>query len=432
MVAKPYGWEVGKPAPPLPDHTRTKHDVLRQYTERYLKIVTQTPSQRELNFTVVDGFAGGGRYTRNGLTIAGSPLLLIETVRNVEAALNLSRSNGFKIKADFFFVEYDPKTFEYLSETIYQSQYATAVGNWVHLIPGDFNIRAHDICERIKIKGTAHRSLFLLDQCGWGRVALETVRAIYHGLKHSEIFLTFSVDSLIDYLSDRTSDLGAAVAAELDDGFVRDLVRIRESEQVGWRALIQHGLYGHLRRQLDVKYTSPFFLMSAQSHRALWFLHLSKHWKARDEIGFIHWDAASGSVDHRGDPGFKPLGFTPERKRNPDQLTLDFGFDEAAKARSRTALHGQLCDTIIRMISSEGHAPSVERLFDANCNDTPVTSAMLKDAILTLRAEKELIIRREDGRVKGTGLTLSLNDRVERPTQPAIPGLLNKRDAGDR
>ena len=429
MVGKPYDWVVGKPAPPLEDHTRTKHDVLRRYTERYLEIVTQTPSQRELNFTVVDGFAGGGRYTRGGLIVPGSPLLLIEAVRNVEAALNASRSNGFKIKADFFFVEDDTKTFEYLTETILQSQYAEAVGNWIHLIKGDFNTHVHAICEHIKKKGTAHRSLFLLDQCGWGQVALETVRAIYHGLKHSEVFLTFSVDSLIDYLSDRTSDLGAAIAAELDEGFVRDLIRIRESEQVGWRALIQHGLYGHLRKQLDVKYTSPFFLMSTQSHRALWFLHLSKHWKARDEIGLIHWDAASGSVDHRGDPGFEPLGFTPERKKNPDQLTLDFGFDELAKTRSRAALHGQLCDTIVRMIGTEGHAPSIEHLFDANCNDTPVTSAMLKDAILTLRSEKELVIRRADGRVKETGLALTLNDRIERPGQPPIPGLLGTRNA---
>jgi hypothetical protein len=167
--------------------------------------------------------------------------------------------------------------------------------------------------------------------------------------------------------------------------------------------------------------------MSTKSHRALWFLHLSKHWRARDEIGLIHWDAASGSVDHRGDPGFEPLGFTPEIKRNPNQLALDFGFDELAKQRSRLALHAQLCDTIVRMLNVEGHAPSVEHLFDANCNDTPVTSAMLKEAILTLRAEKELIIRREDGRVKDTGNSLSLTDRMERPGQLVFPGI-NKRN----
>jgi hypothetical protein len=84
------------------------------------------------------------------------------------------------------------------------------------------------------------------------------------------------------------------------------------------------------------------------------------------------------------------------------------------------------------MVSVEGHAPSIEHLFDANCNDTPVTSAMLKDAILTLRAEKELTIRRADGRMKETGNSLSLNDLVERPRQPLIPGLLNKRGTAKR
>jgi GMT-like wHTH domain len=124
-------------------------------------------------------------------------------------------------------------------------------------------------------------------------------------------------------------------------------------------------------------------------------------------------------------------GFTPERQKDPSQLTLDFGFDEFAKNRSRAALHEQLCDMIVRMIGAEGRAPSVEHLFDANCNDTPVTSAMLKDAILALRTEKELVIRRTDGRVREIGFTLSLSDRVERPGQPPIPGLLKKRNAAN-
>src|ERR1044071_1103455 len=274
MVEKPYGWTQGNPTPPLEDHTLAKHNILRRYTQRYLEIVTQSVHQRELRFTVVDGFAGGGRYIRDTIIVPGSPLLLLETVRQVEASLNGARTKGFRIKADFFFVEENRLTFDFLSQSIRESEFASEIGRSIHLLNSDFNAEADRIIAAIQKKGTAHRSLFLLDQCGWGQVPLKTVRKVYHGLKSSEAFLTFSVDSLIDYLSDKTSDFRAAIAAELDDGFIRDLIKIRETEQIGWRALIQHGLYGHLRGSIEARYVSPFFLMSNKAHRALWFLHL--------------------------------------------------------------------------------------------------------------------------------------------------------------
>jgi three-Cys-motif partner protein len=96
-------------------------------------------AQRELNFTVVDGFAGGGRYKRDGVIVPGSPLLLIETVRQVERSLDSARSNGFKINADFFFVEDDPTTFDFLTQSIRESNHASDISRSIHLIRGDFN-----------------------------------------------------------------------------------------------------------------------------------------------------------------------------------------------------------------------------------------------------------------------------------------------------
>jgi hypothetical protein len=54
-------------------------------------------------------------------------------------------------------------------------------------------------------------------------------------------------------------------------------------------------------------------------------------------------------------------------------------------------------------------------------------TAMLKDAILTLRSESELVIRRADGRLKITGSSVLFGDRLERPRQQAFPGLLSDR-----
>jgi len=167
--------------------------------------------------------------------------------------------------------------------------------------------------------------------------------------------------------------------------------------------------------------------MSRRSHRALWFLHLSKHWKARDEIGLIHWATASGSVDHRGDPGFRSLGFTPERRSDPGQMTLDFGFYERAKLRSWDALNQQLCDKILGLIELDGEPPTVAEIFERHCNDSPVTSLMLKESILSLRRERELVIHKPDGRIVEVANKISFADRISRPDQRILPGLIVKR-----
>ncbi len=199
-----------------------------------------------------------------------------------------------------------------------------------------------------------------------------------------------------------------------------------EAEQVGWRAVIQHALYHHICDRLAVRYASPFFLMSQPSHRALWFLHFSKHWRARDEIGRLHWQAASGgAIDHRGGPGFRSLGFTPARRRDPGQLLLDYDFDTAARDRSRATVDEQLGDLVIAAAAEAGgRPPSVAELFNRHCNDTPVTSDLLCDAIRTRRDAGDLLVRRDDGLPRRRGTRIALTDRLELGREPPLPGLL--------
>ena len=57
------------------------------------------------------------------------------------------------------------------------------------------------IIKFIKQKGTAHRSLFLLDQYGWSDVSFKTIRKIFSELANPEILLTFAVDALINFFN---------------------------------------------------------------------------------------------------------------------------------------------------------------------------------------------------------------------------------------
>jgi three-Cys-motif partner protein len=86
------------------------------------------------------------------------------------------------------------------------------------------------IIEHIRNKGTAHRSLFFLDQYSWSDVRLETIRTILGVLRNPEILLTFAVDALIDFMSTKTTETQALMNIDLMREDARALMAIRHSE----------------------------------------------------------------------------------------------------------------------------------------------------------------------------------------------------------
>lgn len=77
----------------LEDHTKRKHDILREYFGRYLSVRCQFPHQQRFRLAVVEGFAGGGRYSCGA---AGSPIIFLEELQAATEAFNLKRAaEGF-------------------------------------------------------------------------------------------------------------------------------------------------------------------------------------------------------------------------------------------------------------------------------------------------------------------------------------------------
>jgi three-Cys-motif partner protein len=407
-----YRWNPDDPDQ-LDDHSFAKHSILKAYLRRYLEVLTKNFQQRELTFTVVDGFAGGNLYKRNGLLVPGSPGIFIDTVKTVEQEIAQQRPHGFTIKVDFFFIETGRRPRELLQDTIRSGPFASDIGNSIHIRGGSFVDHADEIIKRIQAKGTARRSLFLLDQYGWGKVPVELVRRIMTELDGAEVFLTFAVDALITYLTDKTSELNAAARIGLTDTVVQQLLGMGER---GGRALVQHGLYEHLREEVGARHATPFFLHSLASGRSLWFVHFSKSWRARDEIGQIHWNAAQGLVDHRGDPGFHSLGFTPERVRDPNQFTLDFAFDEPAKKRTAEALTSQI-PSLVETMTRSGGPPTLRGIFENHGGPTPVTLPMLRQHLAQMHEEKELTVRASNGKERRAGVFIKADDTIERAAQ---------------
>ena len=418
MAKNNYAWRIGDPQPLIGEHSLAKHRILRQYLRRYIEICTATPVQERLNLTIVDGYAGGGRYLFDNRDVQGSPMILLETIAEMQDKLNRARPKGFQIRTDFLFVDLDRRHTDYLRAEIEASPFKHMIGDTIHIWTDDFNERVDDAIALVKKRSPQKgRSLFLLDQNGWSQVAFRSMRRILGALEKAEIFLTFSVDGLIDYMSEEHLKRRSYYDIDADPDFVREMLSNKE-EGAGWRTLIQNELYKHIKDATSAEYYSPFFIRSPDAHRSYWFIHLSRHREARNVIGNIHWEETNTSL-HHGGAGLQALGFS--KSSDPKQLMLGYEFDEHARAQSKKVLQDQI-PRIIREAIDADLAPSLEQLFGRECNDTPVTRELFEEVLVGLREEGELRIEDVYGKDKPRAQTMNWSDRIVLARQPTLFG----------
>jgi len=415
VTRKHYDWRVGEPLPILGDHSVAKHEIFEQYLGIYIERLTRTFSQTMLNLTIVDGFCGGGLYRYRGAEAEGSPLRLLRAVEEADKALNAARIKGFVVRADFVFVDENADHVAFLRDLLIKRGYGARLGADIFLQCSTFEDACPGIIARIQAKGTAQRSLFFLDQYGWSDVRFATIRSILSQIKNPEILLTFAVDALIDFLTEKRTESTALLGLDLQREDVRALLELKNGD--GWRYLIQNGLYRHVQSQTGASFYTPFFIHSVESHRSYWLLHLSSHRQARDEMGKLHW-RINNHFQHHGGAGFHALGFNPSRDLRQD--LMQFMFDDDARARSDAAVLDQLPRMIHAANQGDLGGLVVEQLFAGNCNDTPVTSDILSSQLRLLRDEGELMIVSGEGKEKPRAKTIAWDDRLILPRQRSM------------
>jgi three-Cys-motif partner protein len=416
MSKSHYHWKMGESLPKLGQHSRAKHRILDRYIRRYIEVCTATPVQEKLNLTIVDGYCGGGRYQYLDEEVPGSPLVLLNAISEMENTLNNLRPKGFEIRTNFVFIDLHRYHTDFLRAEIEASPFKDKLDKSIFIWTADFNDRVDDAIARVRtLSPTRGRSIWLLDQYGWSDVSFSSMRKILGELEKAEIFLNFSVDSLIDYMSEHHLEKKGYRDIELDQGFVRELITDK-GEGPGWRALIQNTLYSHLIEKTGAQFYSPFFIHSTEAHRSYWFLHLSRHREARNVIGNIHWQENTISL-HHGGAGLQALGFA--RNADPRQMDLPYSFDDNALARSRSTLMDQIPRKIRSAIDAD-LAPSLETLFGSHCNDTPVTREIFESVLLDLRDEKEIIIEDSSGNAKPRAQSLAWTDRIVLARQQSL------------
>lgn len=422
MATGGYGWSLGEPLPIIEDHSRAKHDVLRAYLVNYLRILAQHPRSEGVRVTLVDGFAGGGRYrTETGDEVSGSPLVLLEALQEARALVAVDRKQRsirtpYVIDARIHLVEQNRSTCAFLQQVMADSPLARAPDTQVTIHKGDFHQALPGILKDIQDRQRRNgRSVFILDQYGWSQVNLDAVKQIFSALPFAEVFLTWMIDNLINFLSEQTVDklnpalqrtgLGQAITAE-------QLLAIKQSDagldgDLTWRRAIQTLMTGQIRTSSGAAFSTPFYIVPRNSRRGYWLLHLARHWRANEEMKRIHWE--NNNLHHPGGPGFNMLGYLG----NHGQLTFDNRFDEHAHQATQDALRQDIPQRITQLNSPVRFGDLVQ----LTANETPARLDQIRDAVFALARERQLIVTTQAGATRRGAHSIASDDLVELPTQ---------------
>lgn len=425
MPKREYEWTDIDNPPIIARHSLNKHEVLKCYLERYLSKL-YAKAHDYARFSIVDGFAGGGIYRRadTGSIHYGSPIIVMQTVSSMSKILEDRYGKKVELRPRYYFVEKKKKFLKTLSTVLERLNLQPEVDGKGGLIREIFEKAVCKIIEEIKSEGRTHKALFILDQYGYADVPKATLNHIFTSLPNAEVFLTFAVDWLIDYLSAkperidecrmRLQKLGIEIGVE-------EIIETREGSPFG-RFLIQELLSEELSRACGAEYFTRYFIQTEnvkgkQSHRTFWLVHMSRHHIARDEMLKVHWESANHLSVHSGavgidERGLGILGYSTHHDDRLGQYNLEYEFDHVAEKLSIDELL-----KVIPHIIWDRKAISFSSLIGEIGNYTPINSEILKRVIDVLLSNKDIAARGANGVVRRKGSAIHWDDIIEAKTR---------------
>lgn len=410
-----FRWHPDERPPPIEPHSKAKLDVLRSYLRAYFDRLNVSPNREEFKLDLVDGFAGGGTFTKGNVTISGTPLIMLEESKAAITRLNRNRKKPLNFDCKFYFVDKDAAHTDHLRKILKELGYAVN-GEEIVVRNSPFEEEVDNILTAIRSRQPrAGRAIFLLDQTGFSQVSLGLVNRIFRELASAEVILTFAADALLNHRAMTPAYIKMLAPLEFTESKVEDLIQLKNGD--GGRALAQRILRDHIRSVTNVPYDTPFFIRPHQSRRALWFLHLSRHPTARDVMIQRHWELQN-RFEHYGSGDFAMLGWDALRS---ETLPL-FNFKEKDAEQMRVQLLESIPAELFSLVS-EGPI-SVDTMHHSFANRTAARFSDLDETLLKLSREEEFVILGPDGKPRSRSLArLQATDRIALSDRLLFPGL---------
>lgn len=409
-----YLWRIGSPPPLLDRHSQTKHNIVEEYVRRYvLKLMAQA-NIPELRLSLIDGFCGGGCYqTEEGGLADGSPLLMMRAVREARMLLNQDRRVPRSINVEYLFVDILPDTTNYLRYWLDAKRQENAIDladyNKTEVITNSFLKELPSIVRKIQQRKMGEHAIFVLDQYSYKDIPLPEIASILSNLKGAEVVMTFNVDNLITYLSDRSANRKSVENIGLDKYVPWEQIKsLKATQKQAWRQTLQRHLAHGIKCESGAKFMTLFFVKPHGTNSwGYWLIHLSNHYRAHEVMKSLHWEHAT-DFGHELEPGIFVLGYNANKdSAYTGQSTIEFG--EQSKDACIDGVREHFGQTIFQL----NKPIRLVDLFQSCVTNSTAAETHLMEAARQIHAAKNIIIVSKDGTVRRNNKTYSLSDVIE-------------------
>lgn len=413
-----YLWQIGRPPPVIDRHSQIKHTIVEEYVRRYVLTLMAPAHIPELRLSIIDGFSGGGCYqTEAGGLVDGSPLLMMRAVREARMLLNQDRRIPRNINVEYSFVDKLPDTTKYLQHWL-DAKYAENSIDLVdyqqtEVITNTFLQTLPSLIQRVQRRKMGERALFLLDQYSYKDIPLPEIATILRTLNGAEVVMTFNVDNLTTYLSDRAANRKPLENIGLD-GYIHwpGLKLLKATQKQEWRQTLQRQIAHGIKCETGAKYMTLFFVKPhGLNSWGYWLIHLSNQYRAHAVMKTLHWEHAT-EFGHELEPGIFVLGYNA----NKDADYTSQGTFEFAGAGAKDACVNGVREHFGKTIFDLDRPTRLADLFQSCVTNSTAAENHLMEATRQLHAAKNIVISSKDGKVRRTNKIYSLSDVVE-PTK---------------
>lgn len=415
-----YFWKIGSPPPLLGRHSQTKHSIVEEYVKRYVLTLMAPAHIPELRLSIIDGFCGGGCYqTEDGGLADGSPLLVMRAVREARSFLNQERRIPRDINVEYSFVDILPDTTRHLQYWLDAKRQENAIDPADHskteVITSDFLQSLPYLVQKVQQRKMGEHALFVLDQYSYKNIPLPEIASILRTLKGAEVIMTFNVDNLTTYLSDRAANRKPLKKIGLDAYIPwSDLKLIKATQKQEWRQTLQRHLAHGIKCETGAKFMTLFFVKPhGLNSWGYWLIHLSNQYRAHAVMKKLHWEHAT-EFGHELEPGVFVLGYNANKDANyTGQKTMVFGVASIDACINGVREHfGQTLFQLNKPIR-------LSDIFQGCVTNSTAAENHLMVAVQQLHSSKNVIIVSKDGTVRRNNKNYSLSDIIE-PSQQII------------
>lgn len=414
-----YLWRIGSPPPLIDRHSQTKHVIVEEYVRRYVLTLMAPVHIPELRLSIIDGFCGGGCYqTEGGGLTDGSPLLMMRAVREARMLLNQDRRIPRNINVEYSFVDILPDTTRYLQHWLDAKRGENAIDladyMQTEVITNDFLQSLPSLVQKVHQRKMGEHALFVLDQYSYKNIPLPQIANILSTLKGAEVVMTFNVDNLTTYLSDRAENRKPLETIGLDAYIPwSDLKLIKATQKQQWRQILQRHLAHGIKCETGAKFMTLFFVKPhGLNSWGYWLIHLSNEYRAHAVMKSLHWEHAT-EFGHELEPGIFVLGYNA----NKDAVYTRQQTFEFSGAASKDACINGVREHFGQAIFQLDKPTRLADLFQSCVTNSTAAETHLMEAARQLHASKNVIIVSKDGTVRRTNKSYSLSDVIEKSKQ---------------